>query len=77
MTAVYDYIVVGSGAGGATVAKELSTAGKSVLLLEKGREMEPGMESKAYSVIRSGVEIWLAECLGGTTTVSMGNAVRS
>lgn len=69
--------MVGSGAGGATVAKELSTAGKSVLLLEKGREMEPGMESKAYSVIRSGVEIWLAECLGGTTTVSMGNAVRS
>lgn len=77
MTAVYDYIVVGSGAGGATVAKELSRAGKHVLLLEKGREMAPGTESKAYSVIRSGIEIWLAECLGGTTTVSMGNAVRS
>ncbi|MDH7556769.1 MAG: FAD-dependent oxidoreductase [Candidatus Methanosuratincola sp.] len=77
MTPVYDFIVVGSGAGGATVAKELSSAGKRVLLLEKGKEMPPGTESKAYSVIRSGVEIWLAECLGGTTTVSMGNAVRS
>ncbi len=77
MAAAYDYIVVGSGAGGATVAKELSSAGKSVLLIEKGREMAPGTESKAYSVIKSGVEIWLAECLGGTTTVSMGNAVRS
>lgn len=77
MTPVYDFIVVGSGAGGATVAKELSSAGKRVMLLEKGRAMPPGTESKAYSVIRSGVEIWLAECLGGTTTVSMGNAVRS
>lgn len=74
---MYDFIVVGSGAGGATVAKELSSAGKRVLLLEKGKEMPPGTESKAYSVIKSGVEIWLAECLGGTTTVSMGNAVRS
>ncbi len=73
----FDCIVVGSGAGGATVAKELSTAGKRVLLLEKGRMMKPGSESKAYSVIRTGVEIWLAECLGGTTAVTMGNAVRS
>ncbi len=74
---MYDYIVVGSGAGGATLANELSAAGKRVLVLEKGREMRPGAESKAYSVIKSEVEIWLAECLGGTTTVSMGNAVRS
>lgn len=77
MTAVYDFIIVGSGAGGATVAKALSSAGKRVLLIEKGEEMPPGKESKAYSVIKSGVEIWLAECLGGTTTVSMGNALRS
>lgn len=77
MTSVCDFIVVGSGAGGATVAKALSSNGKRVLLLEKGNEMQPGTESKAYSVIKSGVEIWFAECLGGTTTVSMGNAVRS
>lgn len=32
----YDAIVVGSGTGGATVARELSRAGKAVLLLEKG-----------------------------------------
>ncbi|XRH76243.1 MAG: GMC family oxidoreductase N-terminal domain-containing protein [Candidatus Methanosuratincola verstraetei] len=73
----FDFIVVGSGAGGATVAKALSEAGRRVLLLEKGGMMKPGGESKAYSVIRSGVEIWLAECLGGTTVVTMGNAVRS
>ncbi|MBC7127473.1 MAG: GMC family oxidoreductase [Candidatus Methanosuratus sp.] len=75
--AEFDFIVVGSGAGGATVAKALSEAGRQVLLLEKGVAMKPGSESKAYSVIRSGVEVWVAECLGGTTAVTMGNAVRS
>jgi cellobiose dehydrogenase (acceptor) len=34
--AVYDYIVVGSGAGGIPVADKLSEAGKKVLLIEKG-----------------------------------------
>jgi choline dehydrogenase-like flavoprotein len=30
----YDVIVVGSGAGGATVAREMARRGKSVLILE-------------------------------------------
>ena len=32
----YDYIVIGSGAGGITVADRLSESGASVLLVEKG-----------------------------------------
>ncbi|KAI0014611.1 fungal cellulose binding domain-containing protein [Xylariomycetidae sp. FL0641] len=35
-TAAYDYIVVGTGAGGIPVADKLSEAGNSVLLIEKG-----------------------------------------
>lgn len=33
---IYDYIVVGSGPGGATVAKELAEAKKKVLIVEYG-----------------------------------------
>lgn len=74
---MHDFIVVGSGAGGATVAKELSAAGKRVLLLEGGKSVDPRKASEAYSVVKGDVEIWYASCLGGTTMVSMGNAVRS
>ena len=74
---LFDFIVVGSGAGGATVAKELSEAGKKVLLLEKGIEVPPRKSSEAYSILKSDVEVWYTQCLGGTTVVTMGNAVRS
>ena len=36
-----DVIVVGSGPGGATTARELARAGKDVLLLERGRDFRP------------------------------------
>ena len=32
----YDYVVIGSGAGGIPVAEKLAASGKSVLLIEKG-----------------------------------------
>ena len=36
----YDCLIVGSGAGGATLAKELVGKGKDVLVVEKGRRQE-------------------------------------
>ena len=36
-----DVVVVGSGAGGATVARELARAGKSVIVLEEGGHYTP------------------------------------
>ena len=37
-----DFIVVGSGAAGGIVARELSRAGNSVVIMEQGPRLEPG-----------------------------------
>lgn len=73
---MHDFIVVGSGAGGAAVAKELSSAGKTVLLLEGGRRVAEGRAADAYAIAKGEVEVWQTRCLGGSTLVSMGNAMR-
>jgi len=70
-------IIVGSGAGGATVAKELSDKGVEVVLIEKGPAIEEEDASKYYANTGSEVEILRTFCLGGTTTVSAGNGVRT
>ncbi len=41
MKEVYDAIIIGSGAGGGTVAYRLTRAGMKVLLLEQGRRYDP------------------------------------
>lgn len=51
----YDYIVVGSGAGGAGAAYRLTCAGKSVLLVEKGGELPTdGSTLDPKQVVRDG-----------------------
>lgn len=69
-------IVVGSGAGGATVAKELSGAGHRVLLIEKGPEIAEEDAHRHYANVDAGVKLMRTCCLGGTTMVSAGNAMR-
>jgi choline dehydrogenase-like flavoprotein len=70
-------LIVGSGAGGATVAKELAARDAEVLLLERGPVISEKEAARCYASVRSEVEILRACCLGGTTLVSAGNGVRA
>jgi len=69
-------IVVGSGAGGATVTKELAAQGITVTLLEKGPAIEERDAFKHYANVDAEVQIMRTICLGGTTVVTAGNGVR-
>jgi choline dehydrogenase-like flavoprotein len=60
----YDYIVVGSGAGGAAATYRLTRSGKRVLLLEKGARLpRSGITLDSRRVLREGEfksrEVWL------------------
>lgn len=70
-------IVVGSGAGGATVARELAINGINVTLLEKGDIIPVDKAHQCYENLDIGVELLKTSCFGGTTLVTAGNAVRS
>jgi choline dehydrogenase-like flavoprotein len=81
----YDYLVVGSGPGGGTVARELTDAGKNCLIVECGPRLKKTgllqVAPKAFldetkKVPRSDGDIWFgrAHILGGSSYVAMGNA---
>ncbi|KQC08382.1 MAG: hypothetical protein APR55_11690 [Methanolinea sp. SDB] len=69
-------IVVGSGAGGATVARELASAGHPVLIIERGPEIPEQDAHRHYANVNAEVKLMRTCCLGGTTMVSGGNALR-
>ncbi|MEM2026047.1 MAG: FAD-dependent oxidoreductase [Desulfurococcaceae archaeon] len=70
-----EVIVVGSGAGGGTVAFELASRGFQVLLIEEGERVSAGESRRAYSPLSSSVEVLRAKCLGGSALLSLGNMV--
>jgi choline dehydrogenase-like flavoprotein len=71
----YDAIVIGSGPGGATVARELSKRKKRVLILERGGDASPKEGSPAIGSILNTVSVGdnlataRAFTTGGTTAV--------
>jgi len=78
----YDYLIVGSGAGGATLAKELAQQRKHVLVVEAGKDEKkigtPIDSNRYYDTKKSkeGAIIWQARMAGASTVVSCGNGVR-
>lgn len=70
-------IIVGSGAGGATLARELAIQGINATLIEKGTYTSTDKAFQCYDNLDGGVELLKTTCLGGTTLVTAGNAVRT
>ena len=55
----YDVIIIGTGAGGGTLARHLAPSGKRILLLERGAPVgrlagQPVAASRSSIVLRSG-----------------------
>src|SRR4051795_12615087 len=53
----YDAVVVGSGYGGSIAASRMARAGKSVCLLERGREIQPGDYPDTPQKLRKEIQI--------------------
>ena len=86
----YEFVIVGAGAGGASLAKELAQRGKRVLVIERGdgrNRLGSARHALRYydrnglfggiRKSREGVVLWRALMAGGTTVISCGNAIRS
>lgn len=87
-----DVVVIGTGAGGAVVGRELAEAGLAVVFVEEGKYFERSdftgrafpMQQKLYrgggstfSVGNTGIPIPLGRTVGGTTTVNSGTCFRT
>jgi choline dehydrogenase-like flavoprotein len=70
----YDFIIVGSGAGGATLSRELAKKGRKVLVVESGGNVFPLPFVIEKSVERT--DVFTAYGAGGATVLSNGNGVR-
>jgi choline dehydrogenase-like flavoprotein len=79
----YDAIVVGSGPGGATSARELSRAGKKVLILEMGKDhRRMGSYLTALGILggrdmlrsKEGMTLFRARTTGGATVIYSASA---
>jgi choline dehydrogenase-like flavoprotein len=87
-----DVVVIGTGAGGAVVGRELAEAGLAVVFVEQGRYFDRSdftgrafeMQQKLYrrggstfSIGNVGIPIPLGQTVGGTTTVNSGTCFRT
>jgi choline dehydrogenase-like flavoprotein len=80
-----EYVVVGSGAGGGTIAAELAKRGRDVLVLERGPDL-PGVGNHLFAMAaldkhgfltsQQGMGVARALITGGSTVVTCGTAAR-
>ncbi len=86
MSATFDAVIVGSGPGGSTVARELSRAGRRVLVLERGEDRREGRLYGTYPgalrytarggflFTRDGMQVIRPQMVGGATGMYCGSA---
>ena len=70
-------IVVGTGAGGAIIARELSKNNVPVTIIEKGPYIKSKDALNYYDKYDGDVDLLTTTCIGGATIVSMSNMVRA
>lgn len=87
-----EFVVVGSGAGGATVANRLAALGYAVIIVEEGnyygRQQITGNPADAFRKLyrnsgftfawgKSPFPVWAGKAVGGTTLINSGTCVRN
>ena len=70
-------VVIGTGAGGGLLARELALDGKQVTILEKGPYIKSKDAFNYYDKYSQDVDLLTTTCIGGATIVSMSNMVRA
>ena len=70
-------IIVGTGAGGAIIARELAKNDIPVTIIEKGPYIESKDALNYYDKYNEDVDLLTTTCIGGATIVSMSNMVRA
>jgi choline dehydrogenase-like flavoprotein len=70
-------IIVGTGAGGAIIARELANDNIPVTIIEKGPYIHSKDALNYYDVYNDSVDLLTTTCVGGATIVSMSNMVRA
>ena len=71
------FVIIGTGAGGAILAKELAENNLPVTILEKGPYIKSKDAFKYYDKYDERVDLLTTTCIGGATIVSMSNMVRA
>ena len=71
------FIVIGTGAGGALLARELAKNDLPVTILEKGPYIKSKDAFNYYDKYNDSVDLLTTTCIGGATIVSMSKMVRA
>ncbi|WP_458453868.1 GMC family oxidoreductase N-terminal domain-containing protein [Methanobrevibacter sp.] len=71
------FVIIGTGAGGAIIARELAKNDLPVTIIEKGPYIESKDAFEYYDKYNDSVDLLTTTCIGGATIVSMSNMVRA